>query len=131
MTHPSQHTFATRCQRDDCVWVIPNSGNVTELTFFFAFTIPARISPALRSTTGRALELEETIAARAKGNVGGRGKVIQKSEKVSTTHDIAAIAGVSHDTATGRALAGKKNVVDDASTTLSKPRQLERIDNAA
>jgi hypothetical protein len=72
--------------------------------------------PALRSATGRALELEETIAARAKGNQSAGGgdqkSGLQKSAEpitpIDTRAELAAIAGVSHDTANERALAGKK-----------------------
>jgi hypothetical protein len=48
-----------------------------------------------------ALELESTIAARAKENQGARNDIPQnsaKSEPIETREQIAAIAGVSHDT---------------------------------
>jgi N6-adenosine-specific RNA methylase IME4 len=52
--------------------------------------------------TKLALELEETIAARAKGNQGARTDIPQISAKsiqpIDTRAELAAIAGVSHDT---------------------------------
>lgn len=45
-----------------------------------------------------ALRLKPIIAERAKENKQGRGKEIQKSETLSTTHELAKVAGVSHDT---------------------------------
>jgi len=71
---------------------------------------------SVQTENERAMELEETIAARAKENQKERkgeqpGATCQKSDNLSpvdTKREIAAIAGVSHDTATGRAMAERK-----------------------
>jgi hypothetical protein len=54
-----------------------------------------------------ALALEPLIAKKAESHKGGRGKLIQKSKRVSTSNEIAKAAVVSHDTLRGLAAAQK------------------------
>jgi len=72
-----------RYHREDWAWVIPNSGSVTELTFFFALSIPARIPPAGGVARAREppLEYGNTLA-------NGSSTTVQVPDTSGTVGDI-------------------------------------------
>jgi hypothetical protein len=66
-------------------------------------------------------KLEAMFREKAEKHTGGRGKLIQKSEKVSTQHELAKVSGLSHDTTAARCLLAEK--LAEALRPLAKEKQ--------
>jgi hypothetical protein len=94
-----------------------------ELEKVSGLSVPQKSAEAVDTRKELALKLEAMFREKAEKHTGGRGKLIQKSEKVSTQHELAKVSGLSHITTAARCLLAEK--LAEALKPLAKDNKVE------